>query len=100
MWIVRWIFSVLIILVILGFALQNQDQKVTVRIVDWVSPEMPLYMLFYIAFGLGMITWLLVSIFKTLRLQTEIRRLKKDNKSLKEELDRLRNISVEEEVSE
>jgi len=98
MWIVKWVASALLIILILGFALQNQHQIVQVYILHWVSPEMPLYLIIYIAFAFGMFTWLVASIFKILQLKSECSQLRKRDQQLQEELNQLRNLSVEEAV--
>jgi uncharacterized integral membrane protein len=97
MWIFRWVISAIIILMILGFALQNQEQTVSVRIVQWESPHLPLYLLLYMAFGIGILLWVLVSAWNTFKLKGEIYRLQRENRRIKEDLNRLRNASIEEE---
>jgi uncharacterized integral membrane protein len=98
MWIVRWFISALLIIVILGFALQNQEQTVYIKIFHWTSPVLPLYFFLYIAFGIGLLFWFLMSSLNMLKMRNQVHRLKKDNLKIKEELNRLRNISIEEEV--
>jgi uncharacterized integral membrane protein len=98
MWIVRWFISALLIILILGFALQNQEQTTYVKIFRWTSPVLPLYFLLYIAFGIGLLFWFLMSSLNMLKTRNQIHRLTKDNQRIKEELNRLRNISIEEEV--
>ncbi len=98
MWIVKWILGALLIVVVLGFALQNQHQMVQVYILNWVSPELPLYLIVYIAFAFGLFTWLVASIFKIMQLKVECRQWKKKADELQEELNKLRNLSVEEAV--
>ena len=100
MWIVRWTLIVIVIIAIIGFSLQNQEEKVQVHIGTYTTSEMPLYFALYIAFSLGLVVFLLISIYNLLQLRTEIGRHRRDNRKLKEELDRLRNISIEEEVAE
>ncbi len=99
MWVLKWILAALLIVLILGFALQNQHQMVQVHVVNWVSPELPLYLIVYIAFTFGLFTWLLTSIFKIVQLKADYRQAKKETKQLQDELDKLRNLSVEEAVS-
>lgn len=99
MWIIKWILGALLIILVLGFALQNQHQMVQVRIVNWISPELPLYFIVYLSFAFGMITWLLTSIFKILQLKADCRNYRKQSEQLQEELNKLRNLSVEEAVS-
>jgi uncharacterized integral membrane protein len=98
MWIVKWILGALLIILILGFAFQNQHQMVQVHVWRWVSPEVPLYLIVYIRFSFGMVTWLLVSVFKIMQLKVECRLLRNQNDQLKGELNSLRNLSVEEAV--
>ena len=98
MWIVKWILGALLIILILGFAFQNQHQMVQVKIVEWTSPEIPLYFVVYIAFSFGILVWLFVSVFKILQLKVKCRQLRNQNDQLKAELNNLRNLSVEEAV--
>ena len=100
MWIVRWVLGALLIIIILGFALQNQEQTVSVEIFKWKSPVLPLYFFLYLSFGAGILTWLLASTFNILKLKSEILRLQRENRKVKNELNRLRNVSIEEEVDE
>ena len=99
MWVFKWVLAAILIVLILGFALQNTHQVVQVKIVNWISPELPLYFVVYISFSLGLFTWLLTSIFKILQLKTECRQLKKQGQHLQDELNKLRNLTVEEAVS-
>ncbi len=98
MWIIRWSLIILVLLAILGFSLQNQDQKVQIHIGGYITPEMPLYFALYIAFALGVLVFFLISIYNLFQLKTEIGRHKRENRRLRDELDRLRNLSIEEEV--
>ena len=100
MWIVRWILTALIILLILGFALQNQEQTVSVRILNWTTPNLPLYFFLYAAFAAGVLIWAVVSAFHMLKLKKTIHRLEKKNSRTQRELDKLRNITIESEEEE
>ena len=100
MWIIRWSVIVLVLLAILGFSLQNQLQKVNIYIGPYESPEMPLYFALYLSFALGIFVFFLISVFNLLQLKTDMARQKRENRRLRNELDRLRNLSVEEEISE
>lgn len=95
MWIVRMLLGALIILAVLGFALQNTEQTASVMIVKWQSPVLPLYIFLYFAFGAGMIFWALVSIYNILKLKGNIHRLQKENKKIRDELNRLRNVDID-----
>jgi len=99
MWILKWILSVFFILVVLLFAIQNQEQTVSVRFLNWISPNLPLYLFLYIAFASGILMWVLISIMNIVRLNSRIHKLQRENKKVKEELNRLRNASIEEELA-
>lgn len=103
MWILKWVLAVIVILVILLFALQNSNQQVDVvlwSILGNVRFEaVQLWMVIYTSFGLGVLFWLVVSIFQVLQLKAEIRRLNKANTEMQHELDSLRNLPLGEEDS-
>lgn len=99
MWIIRWVFAALLIVFIIGFAVQNTQQQVTVSFLHWQSKEVHLWVVMYIAYAAGIFSWLIISIFHAISLRAENTIIKKDGTKLREELDRLRNLSVEESVS-
>lgn len=96
MWIFRWILGALVIIVAIGFAMQNTNQQVVVQFLKWKSTGMPLWVVMYASFAVGVLFWLLVSIFQILTYKTSLRKKQKEIAKLKAELDRLRNVSVEE----
>lgn len=97
MWIVRWIIGTILVLLIIGFAIQNTDVDVVVKFYKWQSLPLPLWVVMYLSFAGGVLTWLVVSIIRIMLLKGETRKVKKENKRLREELNRLRNVSIEEE---
>jgi len=98
MWIVRWIFWLLAILFLILFATQNAAETVTIEFFKWQTKNpIPLWVVMYISFLVGIIVWFVGSIFKIFRLKTEVRKTNKENEVLKKELDELRNIPIEEE---
>ena len=98
MWIFRWVLAALIILVILGFALQNQDQTVSVRVLTWQSPVLPLYLFLYVAFGIGLLFWGGIFLFNSIKLKSEIASLQQENKKVRNELNRMRNVNIDDEA--
>jgi uncharacterized integral membrane protein len=98
MWLIRWILTALVIIVILGFALQNQQQTASIQFLNWKSGVLPLYLLLYLAFCVGFLLSVLVSALHLLNQRREIHKLHKTNRRIKEELDRLRNIHIEEDI--
>lgn len=97
MWILRWFFIAVIMIVVLAFALQNLEQRTVVRFWSWESAELPLILFLFEAFVVGLLVWFLVAIFHELQLRAEIRRIRKENKKLQAELTALRNLPLEEE---
>jgi len=93
--IVRWIFSLLLVVIALVFAFQNQDQLVSVKFLKWSSPNWPVWGFVYLAFITGILTWILVSAVHALRMKKEVHDMKKVNQKLQNELNRLRNASIE-----
>ena len=98
MWIFRWILAALVIIVVLGFALQNQDQTVSVRVITYQSPVLPLYTFLYIAFGIGFLFWLAIFLFNSIKLKSEIATLQRENKKVRKELNRMRNVNIDDEA--
>jgi uncharacterized integral membrane protein len=97
MWILRWFFIAVIMIVVLAFALQNLEQRTVVRFWSWESAELPLILFLFEAFVVGLLVWFLVAIFHELQLRSEIRHIRKENKKLQVELTALRNLPLEEE---
>ncbi len=100
MWIVRWVSGALLIIIILGFALMNMDQEQNtyVKFIQWKSSELPLFIPLYIAFAAGLLTWLFVSTINTIKLKRKIYLMQRENRKIREELNRLRNVHIEEEI--
>jgi len=98
MLIVRWVVMLLVMLLVIGFAMLNTEQKVSVSFYWWQTINLPLWVVMYVAFAIGMVVWLFVSIFQVLTLKNGMRKLNKENRHLKEELDRMRNVTIEEAV--
>lgn len=98
MWAIKWFLAVVVILMVLGFALQNSNETVDVVFLSnvWQYQSVQLWMVIYISFGLGVLFWLIVSIFQVFQLKNEIRRLKKSYNEMYQELESLRNLPIEE----
>ena len=99
MWIIRWAFIAIIIIVVLGFSLQNTD-KVTVKVLSYQYMDVPLFLVIYVAFCFGIFVYLLVAVFHQLQLRSEISHLRRDNRKLRQELDNMRNLSLGDEFEE
>ncbi|MCA9732402.1 MAG: DUF1049 domain-containing protein [Deferribacteres bacterium] len=100
MWIIRWVFTALIVLIILGFALQNTAEQVSVVLIkgQYETGLLPIWVIVYISFALGVIFWLVMSIFQVFALKSEVRKAHVRNDKLRKELDNLRNLSVDSDI--
>ncbi|KAA3616171.1 MAG: LapA family protein [Calditrichaeota bacterium] len=100
MWIVRWVFTAIIVLFILGFALQNTAEQVSVVLIkgSFETGPLPIWIVVYISFALGVVFWLFMSIFQVFALKTDIRKANLRNSKLRKELDNLRNLSIESDI--
>lgn len=99
MWIVKWILIVIAVIFVIGFAMQNAAVSVPIKFYKWETiNDLPLWLVMYISFVAGMIFWLGVSIYQVISLKGESRRWQKKVKNLESELNRLRNVSVEDSV--
>jgi lipopolysaccharide assembly protein A len=99
MWILRWLLFIILLFFLVGFLSQNADQIVSVRILGWQSPEMPLAYALILAGTAGYVLCLLVALVNQLRLRGQIGALRRRNRELQTELDRLRNFALEGEFS-
>lgn len=99
MWILKWILIVIAVIFVIGFAMQNADVTVPIKFYKWETiQDLPLWLVMYLAFIAGMVFWLLVSIYQVLSLRSENRKQQKRIKKLEQELNQLRNVSVEDAV--
>lgn len=100
MWVLRWLAAALIILLILGFALQNNEKQISVIFIKgaYETNDLPIWIIIYASFALGMIFWLFFSIFQVFGLKTQIRKMRNDNFRIQKELNNLRNLSIDDEI--
>ncbi len=98
MWVIKWILGALLVILIIGFAMSNTQESVTVSFLQWQTRVLPLWVVMYLSFAGGIVFWLVISIFQIVSLKNENRRCRKELRRYRQELDRLRNISVEESI--
>jgi len=97
-WILRWVFIGVVFLAVLGFSLQNTS-AVQIKILSWQSGEIPIYWVVYAAFAAGMGVFFLIAAYHHIRYRVQLRRCQQKIKQLTDELDRLRTVSLEEEIN-
>jgi len=90
----RWTIIGIIMLAILGFAMQNPD-LVRLSIWTWHSEPMPLYLVAYFAFGVGILVAALVAAFNQVQHRLMLTRARREISRLKEELTQLRRLTLD-----
>ena len=98
MWILRWLLLIIVLFFLVGFLSQNADQPVSVQIMGWVSPELPLSYALFLAGIAGYFIAMLVALINQLRLRSQIAAMRRRNREMQIELDRLRNLALEGEL--
>lgn len=98
MWVVRMLLTLVLVVIVTGFAMLNNAERATVTL--WprtvVFFEVPLVLLLFEAFVLGAVLWFVVSIFHEIVLRRQIRKLKRENSDLNQEIAGLHSISLQE----
>ena len=67
-----------------------------ISMMGWQSPELPLSFMLFLAALVGYVASLLVAIVNQLRLRAQISQMRRENREVQAELDRLRNFAIEE----
>ena len=92
------LLTLVLVVIVTGFAMLNNAERATVTL--WprtvVFFEVPLVLLLFEAFVLGAVLWFVVSIFHEIVLRRQIRRLKRENSDLNQEIAGLHSISLQE----
>ena len=96
MWVIRYALILAIIVIFLGFSIQNSYQVTEINILKKQYASVPLILVIYVAFSVGAIFWFFVSLVQHLKVSSRIGQFKKKNKELMEEIKALRNLPLEE----
>ena len=96
MWMVKWLGIAVLLIVLLGFAMLNVGERVSVDLFFWQLQDLPLILVIFEAFIAGMLIWFLIAFVNELRLRNELRGLRRGNEELNRELRVLRNQPLEE----
>ncbi|HOX86822.1 MAG TPA: lipopolysaccharide assembly protein LapA domain-containing protein [bacterium] len=98
MWVIKWLLIAAVVILIIGFAMQNTTQRVAVQFYQYRSIELPLWVVMYASFVAGLLFWLVVSIGRIVSLKRQLHKQHKESKNLRLELDSLRNASIDDSV--
>ena len=98
MWFVKTLIILIVVLVLLWCLLPNMNTSVTISAVWPVSRtlELPLAMALFLAYFLGILSLYVISLFRDLRIRTQLHRMKREKKQLQEEVERMRRAPIEE----
>jgi len=96
MWIIKSALAVIIFLLLLGFSIQNLSQTTTIFLADKTYASVPIIIVMFVAFVVGVLFWFMVSIFQHFNYTNQISDLKRKNRQLLEEITALRNLPLEE----
>ena len=98
MWVVRMLLTLVLVVIVTGFAMLNSGETANVTL--WPKTlefyQVPLVLLLFEAFVLGAVVWFVVSIFHEIALRRQIRKLKRENSDLNQEIAGLHSISLQE----
>jgi len=92
-------FIVIIMLIIMWFLTQNADQVVKeLEIFQYSFEDVDLIKVLFGTFAFGVIMGFLIPVFQYIGAKGETRKLKKEVKKLRSELNDLRNVGIESEL--
>ena len=95
MWVLRIFVILLIIVLVIGFGIYNSDVRISVNFFGKDYVEIPMIYVVFWALVIGMVVSFLLSISQYLKVQSELRAQRKENKNLMEEITTLRNFPLE-----
>jgi uncharacterized integral membrane protein len=98
--VVAAIALLIITIAIIAFAVMNPGERVIINLGWRVYYDVPLILALFLAFVIGILLTLLYSLYYFVDLGLTVRRLKKRNRVLEEELVAIRNLPIEESLDD
>ncbi len=95
---IRLFVIIVFFFLFLFFGVQNYQQEVSVHFLNYQSPNLSLSFVIYSAFAAGILFMFLLLALYILKMKNQMRRIQKEDKKIKEELNRLRNANIDEEL--
>ncbi len=97
-----FLFVILMIVFLLMWVmLQNAGHVIEeLKVFGATFDNVNLVMVMFVSFATGILMGFIVPVFQYLGARAETRRLRRNNKSLRTELDRLRNVGIEGEIGD
>ena len=95
---IRLFIIIVFFFLFLYFGVQNYQQEVSVHFLHYETQNLSLSFVIYSAFAAGILFMFLLLAFYILKLKNQMRKIQKEDKKIREELNRLRNANIEEEL--
>ncbi|MFO7769037.1 MAG: LapA family protein [bacterium] len=96
MWMLKWLGIAALLIVLLGLSMLNLGQQVDLDLYFWTFQDLPLILVIFESFILGMLTWFLVAFVNEMKIRSELRSVKRERDEKIRELQALRNQPLEE----
>jgi uncharacterized integral membrane protein len=100
MWILRTLVIIVLITLIVGFAIYNSDERISVNLYGKEYYDVPMVFVAFWTLVVGMLISFALGISYYFKMYSELRRQRGENKKLIEEITALRNLPLEEEEGE
>ncbi len=97
MWILRTLVVIILITLIVGFAIYNSDERISVNLYGKEYFDIPMIFVAFWALVVGMIVSFALGVSYYFKMYSELRNQKRENRKLLEEITALRNLPMEEE---
>ncbi|KPL00752.1 MAG: hypothetical protein AMJ90_07760 [candidate division Zixibacteria bacterium SM23_73_2] len=96
MWAFRFFLIIVVIIAVVGFSIYNSSETVEVNLFGlWMYVDVPMIYIAFWAFVVGLLVSFLLGITHYLKVQSDLREQRKENRNLMEEITTLRNIPLE-----
>jgi uncharacterized integral membrane protein len=97
MWILRTLVIIILITLIVGFAIYNSEERVSVNLYGKEYYDVPMIFVAFWALVVGMLISFALGIGYYFRMYSELRNQRGENQKLLQEITALRNLPLEEE---
>jgi uncharacterized integral membrane protein len=96
-WFVKMFLILVVFVAVMGFAIMNLREHVTVQLYPGRTGiyDVQMVVALFVAFVGGMFTWFVASLARELRIRREIGRMRRQLRQLEQELTALRNLPLE-----
>ncbi|MCK4385679.1 MAG: LapA family protein [candidate division Zixibacteria bacterium] len=97
MWILRTLVIIILITLIVGFAIYNSDERISVNLYGKQYFDIPMIFVAFWALVVGMLISFALGVGYYFKMYSELRNQRRENRKLLEEITALRNLPLEEE---